>query len=96
MLSHAELKQKALSRPEVKAAYDVLDNEYILARELLRAREAAGLTQAEVASRMHTKAPAVARLEGGGKHSPSIETLRKYASAVGCKLEVRLIPAKGL
>lgn len=96
MLSHAELKQKALSRPEVKAAYDALDNEYILARELLRAREAAGLTQAEVASRMHTKAPAVARLEGGGKHSPSIETLRKYASAVGCKLEVRLIPAKGL
>ena len=96
MLSHAELKKKALSQPEVKAAYDALADEYFLARELLYAREAAGLTQAEVASRMHTKAPAIARLEGGGKHSPSIETLRKYASAVGCKLEVRLIPTKGL
>ena len=95
MLSHAELKKKALSKPKVKAAYDALADEYFLARELLRACEAAGLTQAEVAVRMHIKPPAIARLEGGGKHSPSIETLRKYASAVGCKLEVRLVPAKG-
>ena len=42
--------------------------------------------------RMETKAPAIARLESGGKNSPSIDTLRKYARAVGCKLEVRLVP----
>jgi len=32
-------------------------------------------------------------LEAGGgskKHSPSIATLRKYAEAVGCRLEIRL------
>lgn len=94
MLSHAELKKRALSNPDVKKAYDALEDEYVLARELIRARSSAGLTQAEVAEKMHTKPPAIARLEGGGKHSPSIETLRKYASAVGCKLEVRLVPTK--
>ncbi|MCX5870953.1 MAG: hypothetical protein NTY00_10050 [Deltaproteobacteria bacterium] len=55
MLSHAEFKKKALSQPEVKAAYDALADEYFLARELF-AREADGLTQAEVTSRMHTLA----------------------------------------
>lgn len=92
MLTHAELKQKALANPEVSNAYEALADEYALVRELLQARAAAGLTQAEVAERMHTKAPAVARLEAGGKHSPSILTLQKYADAVGCQLEIRLIP----
>ncbi len=58
------------------------------------ARKAAGLTQAEVAERMGTKTSAVARLEAGGgnkKHSPSIATLQKYAQAVGCQLEIRLV-----
>ncbi|MGO9924451.1 MAG: helix-turn-helix transcriptional regulator [Isosphaeraceae bacterium] len=60
---------------------------------MLRARQQAGLTQAEVAARIGTKPPAVARLEAGGGsrgHSPSIATLRKYAEAVGCRLEIRL------
>jgi len=92
MLTHAELKQRALANPEVKEAYDALAEEYALAHELLHAREQAGLTQAEVAERMHTKPPAVARLEAGGKHSPSILTLRKYAAAVGCNLEIKLVP----
>src|SRR5262249_40042267 len=55
----------------------------------------AGLTQMEVAERMGTKTPAVARLEAGGgrqHHAPSLATLRKYAAAVGCRLEVKLVP----
>lgn len=95
MLSHAELKARALADAEVKVAYDALAGEYALARELLSARAAAGLTQAEVAERMQTKAPAIARLEAGGKHSPSIQTLRRYAEAVGCELEVRLVQKRG-
>jgi transcriptional regulator with XRE-family HTH domain len=66
-------------------------------RELLLARQQAGLSQAEVAKRMGTKAPAVTRLETSlseGKHSPTLATLKKYADAVGCKLEIRLVSAK--
>ncbi|RZU38232.1 Xre family transcriptional regulator [Fluviicoccus keumensis] len=92
MLTHAELKAKALQNADVKQAYDGLEEKYALLREMLHARSAAGLTQAEVAARMDTQAPAIARLERLGKHSPSIETLRKYAQAVGCKLEIRLVP----
>jgi transcriptional regulator with XRE-family HTH domain len=94
MLTHEEFRKKALSNPEVQAEYEKLNPEFMLFDELLRARKAAGLTQAEIAERMGTKTPAIARLESGGgsnKHSPSIATLRKYAEAVGCDLEIKLV-----
>jgi len=94
MLTHEELKKKMLNNPDVKAKYDALEKEFNLFNELLNARMQAGLTQAEVADRMGTKTPAIARLEAGGgnkRHSPSISTLRKYAEAVGCHLEIRLM-----
>ena len=72
-----------------------MDDEYELARELIHARSTAGLAQEEVAEKMHTKAPAIARLESDRKHPSSIVTLRKYASAVGCRLEVRFVPTNG-
>ena len=95
MLTHDELKHKIPSDPVVKAMYDELEDEYALLEECLKARNEARLTQEEVALGMGTKAPAVARIESGGgknKHSPSVATLRKYADAVGCKLEIRLVP----
>lgn len=95
MLTHEEMVKKMLKEPAVQAEYDVQAEEFALLDELLRARQRAGLTQAEVAARMGTKPPAVARLEAGGgsrRHSPSIATLRRYAEAVGCRLEIRLRP----
>jgi transcriptional regulator with XRE-family HTH domain len=41
---------------------------------------------------MGTTKSAVSRLEAGGKHSPSLTTLKKYAQAVGCRLEIKLVP----
>ena len=62
-------------------------------RELLAARSRAGLTQEDVAESMGTTKSAVSRLEAVGKHSPSVTTLKKYARAVGCEVEIRLVPA---
>ena len=97
-MTHKDLVRKMLKDPAVKAEYDAQAEEFALLDELLRARRRAGLTQAEVAARMGTKTPAVARLEAGGgsrQHSPSVATLRKYARAVGCRLEIRLRPRNG-
>ena len=94
MLTHNELKQKMLSNSEVKIAYDNLDDEFSVFDELLKARMSAGLTKSEVAEIMGTKTPAIARLESGGgskQHSPSLSTLRKYAEAVGCHVEIKLV-----
>jgi transcriptional regulator with XRE-family HTH domain len=92
MLTHKELKARALERADVKAEYDRLDEEFAFIVEFLKARSSAGITQAEVAQRIGTTQSVIARLESGrGKHSPSLATLRKYASALGCRLELRLI-----
>ncbi|NHZ72789.1 MAG: helix-turn-helix domain-containing protein [Aquificales bacterium] len=94
-MNHNELKEKALSKQSVQDEYDALEPEFSLFRTMLKARRAAGLSQAEVAQRMGTKAPAITRLESSltsGRHSPSIATLKKYAEAVGCHLEIRFVP----
>jgi len=92
MLTHKELKARALERADVKTEYDQLDDEFRFLDEFLKARAAAGVTQAEVAERIGTTQSAVARLESGrGKHSPSIATLEKYAHALGCRLGLRLV-----
>ena len=93
-MTHAELKEKALKRKNVKLEYDTLQPEFSLLRELLHARQKAGLSQSDIAELMGTKAPAITRLESSltnGKHSPSIATLKKYAEALGCHLQIKLV-----
>lgn len=57
-------------------------------------RSLAGLTQDVMAERMGTTKSAVSRLESAGKHAPSLETLKRYAGAVGCELQVCLVMLK--
>jgi DNA-binding XRE family transcriptional regulator len=89
---HDEFLKKARRRQGFDEAYQELADEYSLVRELLAARSRAGLTQEEVADSMGTTKSAVSRLEAAGKHSPSVATLTKYAKAVGCEIEIRLLP----
>lgn len=88
MTSVEAWKRKQMKDPAFKAAYDALEEEYALIRELLDARARAKLTQAQVAKRMGTSQSAVARLESG--RAPSMASLRKYAKATGSKIEIRL------
>jgi ribosome-binding protein aMBF1 (putative translation factor) len=77
MLTHAELKAKALESPTIRDEYERLNREeFAILDKMLAARRAAGLSQAQTAERMGTKAPAIARLESAmasGKHSSSIK-----------------------
>jgi HTH-type transcriptional regulator / antitoxin HipB len=56
---------------------------------LRQAREAAGLTQEEVATKLRTKKSAISRIEN---HADDVRlsTLRRYADAVGADLQIRL------
>ena len=94
MRTHDQLVAKLLHRPGVRKEVERIEREEgVLLDLLLKARQDAGLTQAQVAERMGTHAPAVARLERSlatGKHSPSVETLRKYAEACGRELIFQL------
>ena len=93
--THAEMVAGWMQDPTFRAEYDRLQREEgPMLDTILNARREAGLTQAQVAERMGTKAPAVARLEAAlvsGKPSPSLATLQKYAAALGKRLQVQLV-----
>jgi len=92
--THDQIVKKLMRRPGVRAEVERIEREEAaLLDALLKARQEAGLTQAQVAERMGTQAPAVARLERSlatGKHSPSIATLRRYVRACGKRLVLRV------
>jgi DNA-binding XRE family transcriptional regulator len=82
---------KARKRKGFAEAYEALALEYELTNQMLKARSKAGLTQDAVAERMGTTKSAVSRLESAGKHTPSLATLARYAQAVGCELQIKLV-----
>lgn len=91
---HKALLTKGRSRKGFAHAYDSLELEYQIADQMLKARARAGLTQDAVAQRMGTTKSAISRLEGAGRHAPSLATLKRYAKAVGCELQVKLVRQK--
>jgi len=86
MLSHARHHrrgQRALLRDRVLR---------VLVADLVAARTAAGMTQHEVAMRMWTTKSAVSHLESGRYARPTLDTVEKYALAVGARVEIRVRP----
>ena len=94
MRTHEQVASTLLRRPGVRKEVERIEREEgELLDQLLKARHDAGLTQAQVAERMGTQPPSVARLERAlatGKHSPSLATLRKYAQACGRELVLQI------
>jgi ribosome-binding protein aMBF1 (putative translation factor) len=74
-------RQMALRRADEQAAR-MAEDRGRLVRELAEQRQAAGLSQTEVAARMGTSQSAVARLESGTADVRA-STLERYAAAVG-------------
>lgn len=65
-----------------------------IATRMSKARVGAGVTQVEMARRMNTTQPAIARLESG-RRLPSMRTLARFAAAVGRRLVVDFQEIRG-
>lgn len=87
--SWASIKRaKALSE-ERRAGYRQAKDAFELAERVRQARKRMNITQAELAKRIGSTQPAIARLEAGGS-TPSFDTLRRIAVALGLELVVEL------
>ena len=93
---HEATLREELKDQKFRDAYEKLEEEFELLKVFLNARKRVHMTQADVAKVMHTSRTTIARIEscGGKEHrtSPSLNTLRRYAHAVGCKLKLELVP----
>jgi len=52
--TYEDFKKEVLKDPEFKKAYDALEDEYKIKRELIRMRKKSGLTQDELGVKVHT------------------------------------------
>lgn len=85
------LRRRWSKDADYKAAYDTLEEEFDLARTLIEARTAAGLSQAQLAKRMKTSQSYIARIEGG-KVRPSTDALERFAEATRTRLRIVFEP----
>jgi DNA-binding XRE family transcriptional regulator len=88
------LRQQLMGNAEFRAEYDALRFREEIGQSLARARNAAGLTQAQVAKKAGTTQPVVARLEAGRGGVPSLPLLDRIAGAVGLRVNLRLESVK--
>ena len=88
-----EAAERWLKDPEIRAAYDALEDEFALAGALIKARGDADMTQEQVAKAMGTTQAVVARLESG-RIMPSTRTLERFARATGMRLRISFEPEK--
>lgn len=91
-------RKEVLADPETRAIYEATKLQIELSMQLKKARLKQKMTQEDVAEIMHTKKPAISRLESADdiRNFPSLLTLVKFASAIGCELKFGLIPIKNL
>ena len=82
-------REMALRRLADEQAAQMAEDRGRLVRELAEQRQAAGLSQTEVAARMGTSQSAVARLESGTADVRA-STLERYAAAVGGQITWKL------
>lgn len=88
----ADLKAELLADPDVRRAYDEQAPEYAIARAIIRARTAAGLSQAQLAERVGTSQSSIAKLESG-RTLPTTRTLLRVAKATGTRVRFELLAA---
>ncbi len=94
MTKFKDLKARLLKDPEVRKEYEALEEEFALIAEVAKARQRAGLSQAQLAKRMKTTQSTIARLESG-RGRPSTRTLSRFAKATGHRLKISFEPLKG-
>ena len=88
-----DLHKAWLKEPNYRREYDLLEEEFALAAAVAKARQRAGLSQAELARRMKTTQSTVARLESG-RGRPSTRTLTRFAKATGHRLKISFEPMR--
>ncbi|BAX90253.1 transcriptional regulator [Mycobacterium shigaense] len=95
MSSYTDRREQILNdlSPEDRAVFDEAYATASLAMELAetayRARETAGLTQAELARKMGTTQSAIAAIESGAR-TPTVELLERLARACGRRLTISI------
>lgn len=82
---------KHMKNPAFRRAYDELEPEFAIIRQIIDLRLRRKMTQTELARRAGTPQPSIARLESRGQVK-NLDYLQRIAKALNARVEVRLVP----
>jgi ribosome-binding protein aMBF1 (putative translation factor) len=86
MNRYQQFKARALRSPTVRKAYEEGLEDMRIAVSLAQLREQRGLTQTQLAAKIHTSPAVISRLERG--HNVEFKTLKKVAAALDARFTV--------
>lgn len=86
--------EQQMKRPGFREAYDELEEEYELAKQIIRFRLGQNLTQAQLAKLAGTSQPAIARLESGNHRNLTLGFLARVARALEMRPEMKFRPLR--
>lgn len=84
------LLKKEIKDKNFKSEYDSLANEFTLAKEIIKLRKKRNLTQRDLALKIGTSQPAIARLESGNYRNLSLSFINKLAKALDAEPVIHL------
>ena len=93
LIDYRKWRKKALRDPGVKKAFEETDEDPAvdIALQLIRLRQKDGLTQVQLAQKLHTSQQAIARLESLSYEGYSLKILEKIAGVFNKRLKVQFI-----
>lgn len=94
MYDYDEMLKKELENPEFRKEYEALEEEFEVAKQVIKLRLKKGMTQKELAERVHTSQSCIARLESGSYKNVSLSFLRRVGDALGVQPHVTFRQAR--
>lgn len=91
--NYKDLKERILQDEQVKFEYEALQAEYLIIKALIELRIKENLTQQELSNRIGIPKSNISRFENG-KHSPTVQTLERFAAGFNKRIEFRLVDIK--
>ena len=89
-MNWSKAKEIILKNQDVQNELKMNEAEYKIIEEIIMARRENNLTQKGLAELIGTRQSNISRLESGN-YNPTMEFLQKVASAMGKRLEVRIV-----
>jgi predicted transcriptional regulator len=89
MTNFKTIKKQSLKNKVVKKAYDDFGLEFSIINQIIERRLKKGMSQKDLALKMGTKQPSIARFESG-EYNPTISFLKKISKALDSKLEIKI------
>ena len=89
-MKYTDIKNKYLSNPETKRAYDEMEPEYQLICAIIEARQEKNISQQELADATGIDRADISKIENGNAN-PSLKTIKRLAEGLGKKVEIRFV-----